>query len=207
MAQLDPYQLSLLRRLQQSLPVTEYARDEYLKLSRRGYVAATPYGNQIVFRLTDDGREAIAESKPPRASTDRPRKRVHAKAKSTSASPAARSKHGVARDLYEIAERIQKETPRYSRIYFEDGHDESLWFDTYPAKLNVMPHSHGRRLKKGETIADATSFDVGFSWGESDVEMSSYKSPRAAVKRAMELALWGEDDIKEAFGISPYAPY
>lgn len=109
-------------------------------------------------------------------------------------------------DLYEIAEEIRAKTPRYRQIYFEDGHDESLWFDTYPAKLNVMPHRHGRRLKKGETIADATSFDVGFSWEEADVEMGSYKTARAAVKRALDLALWGEDDIREAFGKSPYAP-
>jgi|HubBroStandDraft_4_1064222.scaffolds.fasta_scaffold2663527_1 hypothetical protein len=66
MARLDPFQLSLLRRLQQGLPVTEYAQDDYLKLSRRGFVDATPYGNRVVFRLTDDGLDAIAESETPR---------------------------------------------------------------------------------------------------------------------------------------------
>jgi hypothetical protein len=101
-------------------------------------------------------------------------------------------------DLYKIAEEIGK-LKRYQQIYFEDGHNGSLWFDTFPAKLNIMPYRRGGRLRSGE-MHQATQFVVGFSWGEADVDMGTYKTARGAVKRAMELARWSDDDIREAFG-------
>jgi hypothetical protein len=99
-------------------------------------------------------------------------------------------------DLYEIAEQVQRTNPkRYRQVYFEERKDGGLVFDTYPAQLYVAP------LRTG-------SFLVEFSWAyrtewdeteSAEVEMGEYVTARGAVKRAMELALWSDDDIREAF--------
>jgi hypothetical protein len=116
------------------------------------------------------------------------------------------TKTAAPKDLYDIAEEVQKADRRFKRVYFEDGHDESLWFDTFPAKLSIFPLKRGRRLKTGETIADANRFSVAFSWEEDAEDMGEYKTARTAVKRAMELALWTDDDIRALF-MGPYWHY
>jgi hypothetical protein len=101
-------------------------------------------------------------------------------------------------DLYAIAEQLQRKHPRrYRDVYFEERHNGSLWFDTYPAQLSVFPYKRSARLRPG---VRADAYVVGFSWGDADVDIGEYKTARKAVETAMDAARWSEAAIKDLFG-------
>jgi len=171
-AQISAYQLSLLRRLRQGLPVSEHAEADYIALAHHGYVTARPVGNRIVFMLTDDGYDALAEN----------------------------GLSGAATDLYAVAEELRTKQPRYRDVYFEERGDGSLVMETElpGVHVSVIPHRKGRR----RIYSVEFSWRYPTQWDEyesAEEEMGEYKTPRGAVERAMTLTLWTDREIREVF--------